>query len=268
MFSVTWDLIPVITGMLLLPFPGVLAIQQYRGTFRYSASAASTSSTLLFIVGGFALFVFAATLREMVVVEVRIRWMYLSPMLAVGIVSWAAAFVNKTWSRRLRHSAAVNGQSANCIRFSMRELLIAVTVIACMSALVGRLVRTSRYAEHVTLDKAPFNLPAHASNISYCQGVSGSIAYEFSIDEESFLEWIEERIGSRESKAANFALKRIKAPYTIRRYGCLSWKLRDPHSITITKGLFCEWSKEGRSVCAAFDRTTHRAYYFAQFQRR
>lgn len=268
MFTVTWDPCPLIGGAIVLPLPAVLAIQQYRGTFRYNAKAALISSVLLFIVAGLASLAFAMTLGEMIVEEVRIPWMsLLLPILATGVVSGASAWMNLSWSRRLKRSATTDELTADRTRFSLRELLIAVVAIACVTVLVTYFVRTTppRHAENVSRDKAPFGLPAEATEISYCQGFRGTIAYEFTIDEEGFVEWVESGIGSLESDAASVSLQPITAPYSIRRYYGLTANLTGPDSITITNGLYYDWSKEDRGVYAAFDRTTNRAYYYAHF---
>ncbi len=57
----------------------------------------------------------------------------------------------------------------------------------------------------------------------------------------------------------------ITVPYSIRRYNSLTTDLTGTDSITIVNGLYCEWSKEDRSVYATFDWTTNLPYYYAHF---
>jgi hypothetical protein len=266
--AVTWDPCSVISGVVILPLPVTLGIQQFRGTFRCNSKAALISSMLLFVVGGFALLAFAVTLGDMILKGVRIPWLgVLLPMLVTGIVGGVAAWMNLKWSRRLRRSAETTTTSPDLARLSMRELSAAVAAIACVTGLSTYFVRSTppRCAENVALDKAPFGMPAGATEISYCQGFRGIIAYEFTIDEKSFAAWVASGIGSLESDAANVSLQSIARPYTIERFYGLSADLSGPHSITITDGLFYDWSKEDRGVHAAFDRATSRAYYFAHF---
>ncbi len=268
MFTVTWDPCSFIGGAILLPLPAALAIQQFRGTFRYDATAALVSSVLQFLVSGFALFAFAMTLGEMIVEDIRIPWTSLIlPMLGTGLVAGASGWMNLSWSRRLKRSAAADARTVVRASFSRRELLVALTAIACVTALVTYFVRSTppRYAENVARYKAPFDLPAEATEISFCQGYRGTIAYEFTIDENGFVEWLESGIGSLESDAANVSLQPITVPYSIRRYNSLAANLTGPDSITIANGLHYDWSKEDRGVHAAFDRTTNRAYYYAHF---
>jgi hypothetical protein len=268
MFTVTWDPCSLIGGGIVLPLPAALAMQQYRGTFRCNAKAALISSVLLFIVAGLALFAFAMTLGEMIVEDVRIPWTsLLLPMLGTGVVSGASAWMNLSWSRRLNQSATSDVHMAERVSFWRHELLVAVTAIALVTALVAYFVRSTppRYAENAPRDIAPFGLPAEATEISFCQGFRGTIAYEFTIDEKGFVNWVESGIGSLESEAANVSIKPIAVPYSIQRYKSLTANLTGPDSITIANGLYYDWSKEDRGVYAAFDRTTNRAYYFAHF---
>ncbi|MCA9201927.1 MAG: hypothetical protein KDA59_02740 [Planctomycetales bacterium] len=268
MFTVTWDPCSFIGGVVILPVPAALAFQQYLGTFRDNAKAAWMSSALLFVISGVAFVVLAAHVGEMIVRGVQSpRMSPVVPMLATVVFSGTSAWVNLSWSRRLRRSSTTNDHSAARIRVSFRELLVGVTAIACVTAPASYFARTSpsRYAENVSRDEAPFGLPAAAIEISFCQGQRGTIAFEFTIDEKSFVEWVESGIGSFESQAANVPLQPITGPYSIRRYSSLTSELSGPELVTITNGLYYDWSEEDRGVYAAFDRTTNRAYYFAHF---
>lgn len=74
------------------------------------------------------------------------------------------------------------------------------------------------------------------------------------------------RISNLELQQSNSAAVRaIAESYTIYRYCSLAPELTGPDSITITNGLYYEWSEEDRGVHAAFDRDSGRAYYFAHY---
>ncbi len=60
-FMQTWNPCAMMSGIILMPLPMALAIQQYRGTFRRNRSAAKNTSTLLFVVSGFSAFAFVTT---------------------------------------------------------------------------------------------------------------------------------------------------------------------------------------------------------------
>ncbi|WP_148080103.1 hypothetical protein [Roseimaritima ulvae] len=267
-FAVTWDPCSIMGGVLMLPPPLALAVQQYRGTFRFNAKAASVSAVLLFLVCGLAFAALATTLVDLVFSGVRIPWLSLFlPLLVIGTLGGVSASVNLAWSRHLERATNADGASLERTQYTMRELLVAVAAIACMTTLVIYLVRSTppRFAENVSRDEAPFGLPAEATEVSFCQGFRGTIAYEFTIDESGFVVWVESGIGSLESASANVSVQPITTPYSVRRYDALTAKVTGAGAITITDGLYYEWSKEDRGVYAAFDRTTNRAYYYAHF---
>lgn len=230
--------------------------------------AAFTSCVLLFAISGFTLVAFATAFGEMIVKGVQIPWMSLGlPMLATGVVTCVTGWMNYSWSRHLKRSTTADERVADWAWFSMRELLVAVAIVACVTALVTYSARSipPRYAENVSRDEAPFGLPAEATEISYCQGFRGTIAYEFTIGEKGFVEWVESGIGSFESNAANVSLEPIGVPYSIRRFYSLMANSTGSDSVTIADGLYYDWSQEDRGVYAAYDRTTSRAYYYAHF---
>jgi hypothetical protein len=267
-FAALWDPCAVFTSVWTLAYSSALAFQQYRGTFRRHPGAAFMAAVLLFFVGALATLTCALMLGASAGAGGRIPWgSPLLPQLAIAATSFLAGWSNLQWSRQLRVAGPPEVHSAANSRFSLRELLLGITAIGAVTAMVSSFVRSipPKYAEHVSRDHAPFGLPATASDISFCQGIRGTIAFEFTIAEDEFIAWVESGIGSLESNSANVALQPITTPYTIRRYYTLTRELTGPESITITKGLFYDWSKEDRGVHAAYDRTTGRAYYFAHF---
>jgi hypothetical protein len=136
-----------------------------------------------------------------------------------------------------------------------------------MSSVVGWAIRSTPppYAEHVERADAPFSLPEGATDVSFCQGVRGMTAFEFTTDEEAFRKWVESGIGSSESQAANVPLSPITAPITITRYNALSKRLKGPRSVTVNSGLHYRWSYEDGGIYAVFDSSTNRAYFYAYY---
>ena len=143
------------------------------------------------------------------------------------------------------------------LRFSLRELLLVVTVVAVICGLTSYIARGTlpRCAENVDRSKAPFDLPLEATDISYARGYRGTIIYEFTIDEDGFRKWVNSGIGSLESQSADVPLRPISSPVRIYRY--------NGQFATIKQGLYYSWSKEDRGVDAVFDSTANRAYYCA-----
>jgi len=262
-FTVTWDPCSLIGGAIILPLPAALAVQQYRGTFRRIPAAALTAAILLFIVGGFAGFAFAAAFGEIAMGGGELPWFgLLFPMLATSVVGLFGGWLNLRWRRRLPENVTDIGY-----RFSLRETLAAVAVICLLTGLTSSLIRSTppRYAENVSVAEAPFGLPPNATDVSFCQGFRGTIAYEFTIDEASFRQWAADGIGSIESNASDTKIQPITDPESITRFNRLSPELVGPDSITVNSGLHYSWSFEDRGVYAVFDSTTNRAYYYAHF---
>jgi hypothetical protein len=266
--TITWDpCTAFLSGVFFLPLSAALGIQQYRGTFWRNRKAALFAAICLFIVGGLLWLTFLVNLGEILLSGGRAGLLLDSfwPMLVVGTLAAVAGWANEHWSRLLKVESA-----SSLIRpgqFTLRDLLVGVAVISEMIASVTFLLREVRpqFAEHVASKDAPFSLPVNARDVSYCQGVRGSIAYEFTIDEEGFKDWINSGVGSIESISAKVTLDPITAPVTIDRFNSLSRELKGPESITVSNGLFYSWSKEGRGVHAVFDRNTNRAYFEAHF---
>jgi len=259
----------IMGGLFVLPLCVLMAVQQYRGTFRCVQSAATTTSVLLYIMGGFLIFGVVTSAGEAIANSISLRMMasILIAMLIVATCSIAIGRMNALWSRRIR--SAIDSGAVPAIKrgFSLRDLLLAVTVIAAMTAITSQLIRSAPpwYAENIQASAAPFSLPAGATDVSYCKGYRGTIAYEFTINEPAFRGWVESGIGSIESESAAIPIREITTPFTIRRYFTYSSKLNGPREITVNSGLFYSWSKEDRGVHAVYDRTTGRAYYYAHF---
>lgn len=258
----------IIGGVFLMPLLVAVAILQYFAAFRAVRSAATISSIMLYIAGAFATLAFITTAGEAVVVDgMLFSYMYplLGTMAAIAATFLVSGRANANWSRKLGAACEtltiVHGQG----RFGFREVLLGVVAITAISATASYLIYTEppRYAEHVDRSTARLGLPDGATDVSYYRGFRGIIAYEFTIDESSFREWVESGIGSIESESAGIPLKEIVDPFTIIRYNGLSSELDGPPNITISNGLFYAWEKEDWVVYAAFDRETRCAYYYA-----
>lgn len=256
-------------SLVILPLSIVLAAQQYRGTFRLVPSAAKTTSLLLNIFGGFLVFAGVTTAGEAILegISWRLFSSLLIPMFGAAALSLAAGRMNSRWSDKL-HAAIASGitnpqQSA----FTLRELMLAVGVIAVMTGITAQFVGTAPppFAEHVDAAAAPVDLPDGATDVSYGKGHRGTIAYEFTIDEARFRDWVKSGIGSIEAQSAGIPLQEITSSCTITRYYTYSGAQNGLERIAIDNGLYYSWSKEDRGVYAAFDRTTERAYYHAHY---
>lgn len=244
----------------------VLAIQQYRGTFRAVPSAATTACILFYIFSGFWIFAFVVTVGDAVAHGTALKMMavILVPISLLAVTCFAFGWINGIWSRRLRAARDASLFVGRRRGLSLRESLTGIGVIVVMTGITFYQIHSSPpcFAEHIDRSAAPFGLPKDAADVSYCKGFRGTIAFEFSVGEASFRRWVESDIGSIESESSGVSLREVTDPFTMRRYGALRRELNGPESVTVLDGLYYEWSKEDRGVYAAFDRTTGRAYYY------
>jgi len=256
----------------LLPFPVALAISQYLAVFRRNVKSATIAAVLLFCPGGLAGLVFVMTAGEIGMEGMKgidlVPGFLLLPILVPCTASVLLGWINWRWRETMKASAHDSpGESSGLrpLQFSLRELLAAVTVLAVVMGLAAYFSKPAqpRYAEHVDQSRAPSSIPDGASDISFCHGYRGTIAYEFTIDEQGFRDWVNSGIGSLESEAARVQIEPIKGPHKIYRYCCLTSELIGPDEATVTQGLHYSWSKEDRGVHAVFDSVANRAYYFA-----
>lgn len=259
----------VIAGIFFCPLCLFMAAEQYRGTFRRIPASAAATSLLLYICGGFLIFGLVTSTGEAIVEGTSLRLMapFLITTLVAAVVCVAFGRMNALWSFKLRAAIDAGVPVPRLRGFTLRELLLATAIIATMTGITSQFIRSSapRYAEKIDASAAPFELPAGATDVSYARGFRGTIAFEFSIDESGFREWVDSGIGSIESQSAAIPLREIDSPFAIRRFYAHSPERNGPDRITINSGLSYSWWKEDRGVYAAYDRTTGRAYYHAHF---
>lgn len=256
-------------GALGLPLSAVMAVQQYRGTFRQVPSGGTTTSRLLYICGGGIALVAFSLVKEAAAGNTSPTELasILVPMLLMAAFLLGAGRMNALWVRQLRVAIDSGAVVPNPSGFSLRELLLTITIVAAVTGLTAQWIRSSppSYAEHIEAAAAPLTLPKGAQDVSYAKGSRGSIALEFTTDEASFRDWVSAGIGSAESDAARISLQTITSPFTIDRYYIYASELNGPNEIVINSGLYYSWTKEDRGVYAAFDDTSGRAYYEAHF---
>jgi hypothetical protein len=255
--------------LLFLPLVLALAIQQYRGTFRRTTSAAKVAGVILYVLGGLATFALLSTVGEAIGDGTSLWLMYdlLTCMSMFAAVCLVAGRMNWVWSRTLRAAVADADFAARRWRFSLREMLLWFSLVAMTIGVACLLVRSTppRFAEHVPASAAPLDLPPGATDVSYSQGVRGAITIEFSVDEDAFREWVANGIGSIEAISAHLPLREITTHESVRRYTIDSDDPDDDGRVTVSNGLYYYWSEEDREVHAVFDRTTGRAYYSAHY---
>jgi len=215
------------------------------------------------------MFAMIANVGEAIVndgIEWRFLISFVGFFLAIAIPVGVAAWANRRWARVLKAVNATRMAPARPV-FTLRELFGAVTVVAITTGIVSSLVRSDpgKFGEHVALSDGPAGLPAGATDVSFGKGYRGTIAYEFTIDEQGFINWVNEGLGSIEAQSAGVQLQPINGFASIRRYLEFGPNAASATNANVTNGLQYHWSKQDRGVHAIFDRDTSRAYYEAHY---
>lgn len=254
------------------PFCYLIAAWQYRGTFRAEPQAARRLGILMYVLGGMCLLMYATNVGEYyqkhgfgsnptaILVE-------LSFVLAPATVGLVLGRINQLHARRLNTIYSARSELRPRFGVTLRDGLVGLTIVGLVGGIVAYQVHSHppRSAEHVTAAAAGLHLPEGASDVSYCHGSRGTIAYEFTTDELRFRNWVDSGIGSIESELTKAALEEITAPYMIDRYLDLVPNRPGIDEAEIRTGLKYEWRFEDRGVHAAFDRATGRGYYYAHY---
>ena len=260
-------------GGIVIVSPCILiALAQYFGAFRHAPLGARIVSIAFYGVSAiWSLTLFGAAI-EMLQLDFSVSLLGISlTFVAAGMFATALvlaiARANWHWANDVRTAIGPELFMPNGNRYSICELMVMMAAVAMMIATVAALTRhrPPNFAEHVDAAHAPFTLPPGATDISYCQGFRGTIAYEFTTNEAAFRTWVESGIGSLETQYSGTKVTEITYEFQIRRYHQLKSSSSPRVDPPITNGLYYAWTKEDKGIYAAFDRRTNRAYYQAHY---
>ena len=247
-------------AVLLLSPVALVAIKQFRGTFRYEASAAKTAANFLM---GFSLLLmvayFAITGEGLMQTQaIGFYAVALSPLLLVGLLFFLSSRWNRVWSHELRNS------EARAREFGRPDVMFLAASGAAIAIASFCLVTTTppRFAVEQTAENVSFDTPDGARRIAHARTANGSFAFECETDEESFRRWVAGGIGSWESNASGTKLEEISEEFSIPTYRNLLPDGRLAHETVIRHGLVYNWLKGDRCVEAVYDRESGKAYYY------
>lgn len=261
-----WDACAVIAAGLLIPVSVGIGISQYRGVFHRNQTSADTTGVTLSVIGALLLFGGVTYLKESFDdPSILHAWMMMVCMAALGLYFALCGWANLAWSRLLKTAADSPEKSPKpetVSRWDRTAALLATTFIVIATSLMVSTI-PPEFAENVEYARPPFGIPVGATSISFCQGSRGTIAYEFSIDESGFREWLQKTIDSMGPMYSRNSIEPITTTFTMKRYVSLKRELKGDPNISISDGLRYSWHKEDRGKYAAFDRTTNRAYYYS-----
>jgi hypothetical protein len=258
-FASVWDPCAVVSGSIFVLLSVVLGLLQHRGTFRRDAEAARRLGTLFYVAGGFLLFVGALNVAEELGKATGFRSLVeaLAPLFLLGIYSVGCGKLNRAWSRTLGDAV---GAPCRPNKVTAGELAALAAVAAVATALTVCFVERThpQFAEGVSPENAPVDLPEAASNVAYCQGLQGTIACEFTIDEAGFLRWVEAAgPGEKDPLERRDGSASVEI---LRCYG-LSARMPGPKHAKIERGYYGHRLQNGREVYYGYDLDTGRAYF-------
>jgi hypothetical protein len=244
-----------------IPVGLLTALAQYRGTFRRVGSAATLVGNLLFGLAAFTAFGLVANLGEVVAEGRSLDTMFVigGIMLLVIFISGGMGALNAAWARQITRDSWADADDGGRRGVSLRELMLGVATCAVMIGMTAHAIRTAPpvAGEHFDVADAPVNVPADASDVCFSRGLHGREAYEFTIDEAGFRQWI----AALETTGKPNAAEEISMPVTIARYVAYASQFPGDRDATISKGLFYDVTEGRRHGRTVFDRSTNRAYY-------
>jgi len=153
------------------------------------------------------------------------------------------------------------GQETTGLSVKKWKRIGCVAAVAAPLAFIGLgvygILRGPTIGEHKTRAEAPISLPDGASDVSYYLRApfDPATAYEFSISEEGFRKWAEER---------EWPLQEIgDEPVTITRYGAYAHTANAQREASVADGLYYEhYYEPDAGLHAVYDRRQGRAYYY------
>lgn len=259
-----WDACAVIAAGFLTPVSVGIGISQYLGVFHRNQTSAETVGVILSVIGALLLFGVFNYLNESIKdPSILHAWMIQVCLAALGLFFALCGWANLAWSRLLKTAADSPEKSPKPGTFSRWDrtaALLATTFVVIATSLMISTI-PPEFAENVEYTRPPFDIPVGATSISFCQGSRGTIAYEFSIDEAGFREWLQKKIDSMGPMNSRNSIEPITSTFTMKRYVSLKRELKGDPNISISDGLRYSWHKEDQGKYAAFDRTKKRAYY-------
>lgn len=232
------------TSIIFVPWPTYHVIQQYRGTFRRNAKAATMAigwPAFCSVITGIALFGILGNMPIGLVFMIA----------SLSVANLLISIINWHWQRRLRAAIADGLIFIDKRGFTVKELLLTSASISIVLASAVPNLKPLR-GHQVSAKDAPFFIPAGASDITY-NYMSHSIRYECTIDEKAFLDHFAEEEGIEPFSGGHFVQAFIDC-------STVPYKLGDRR---VFEGWTYSWQEEDRGRYFTYDRPTQRLYYYS-----
>jgi hypothetical protein len=259
-FWEAWDPCALVTAVFFTPAGVSMAIAQHGATFRRWRTAAIWCAMILLCGAAMMALALVAMPLEIIAAGKRPPLDPLIHFLGVFLLGLLGSWTNFRWYRTLR---PFDEPVLIDWRLSLRELLGLVAAAGLCVAVVNYAVQQTmpQYAEHLETAPPLLDLPAGATDISYCRGIRGVLLYEFTTDETTFRDWAAATLSRPWDEQVTLE---EAAPFKmVQTYRVLKNPANEPDYVTITDGLVCGFNDTGYAAGAAYDRATGRAYYWS-----
>jgi hypothetical protein len=247
-------------GVICLVAGPVIGVCQFLGTFRRRPGALLIALVGLMGAGGLTLlgtaFFFLIALQFPGPVSELLA--ECGPIALGGAAAIGCALVNLQWHRQL---AADRRPPLPLWRFSLREFLVASTLLAVLLGLLGYRFRGAferNWEVNVHPTAAPLDVPLNAQEVCHAWNWT-LVAVEFTVSEPQFMAWVEKR-GKEHHYRWRTPLAEIKSSYEVVTYRWLRGDDATHGLAVVDNGLFLELDDGYGFLQVAYDRDHSRAY--------
>jgi hypothetical protein len=258
-----WDPMALFGGVLFLIGSVVVGVLQYVSTYRQNKGAAEASMGLLAVLAALLGFLTLAIANDFFIRHHS----ELSPSILAGFAGLTggcvflvyASWHNRAWRTQLSQSPFAPRYGW---RLSLREAFGILTVLGISIGVTSAVMKGSnpQFSEHLETDNPPFGIPVGAKDICFAQGGWGFYAYEFTIDETRFCDWVRSRNAGDPTFEAE-GIQPIDGSFRVCRYKSLLPGADGVDELNVTDGLYYAWAESDAGRYFVFDRQTNRAYY-------
>lgn len=262
-----WNPFAMLGSFMILSGVMAVAYGQFNAVFRYRSESACWVYVMYFVLAGLAILGLAGNLPEVIQDKPFNRVEFLDFVIHFGGMCLGAAvyfvfcgILMMRWYRKIRRAGAEGVVLSGLLgRRIITEIFFAVFLVPLVLGGVyghyrGEIIDFGERVESVDW------LPEPAGKVSYYISYNYT-AYEFTIPEEDFLEWV---------KRKGWEADEIESPVTVERYNQRKDRVKgqsevvqdEPDTANVEAGLYYkELERDGGRTVVVYDRAKKRAYY-------
>lgn len=262
-----WNPFAMMGFFVILPGVVALAYGQFNAVFRYKGESACWVYVMYFVSAGLAILLLISTLVEIIQDKPFNREVFLDFVIQFGgrcigvaVYSVFCGILMMRWYRKIRRAGAEGVVLSGLLgRRIITEIFFAVFLVPLVLGGVyghyrGEIIDFGEGVESVDW------LPEPAGKVSYYISYNYT-AYEFTIPEEDFLEWV---------KGKGWEVAEITSPVAVERYNQRKDRVKgqsevvqdEPDTANVEAGLYYkELERDGGRTVVVYDRAKERAHY-------